>query len=113
MNYNEDRNRKITKYGHRAKKQQQQDKNTGLTLPPPPGRCVHTCHIISNGEGERKGGCSGGPYGQACMGQEASRMVHVPGPMVDQAVQGVMAERAVRGAMAEQGALGAMAEQAV
>ncbi len=53
MNYNEDRNRKITKYGHRAKKQQQ-DKNTGLTLPPPPGRRVHAPHNIQRGG--RKGG---------------------------------------------------------
>ncbi len=50
---------------------------------------------------------------EAYTGQEASRMVHVPGPMADQAVQGVMVEQAVRGAMAEQGAPGAMAEQAV
>ncbi len=80
--------------------------NTGLTVLPPPERCVRT---PSNGRG---GGRSGGLKGHGDRtGQEASRAAPVPGPTVEQGARAAMADRGTRAAMAEQGAREAMVDR--
>ncbi len=83
--------------------------NTGLTLLPPPERCVPH-RKPSNGEGG--GGRSGGLKGHGDRtGQEASRAVPVPEPMAERGAREAMADRVAWAAMADPGTREAMADQ--
>ncbi len=82
--------------------------NTGLTVLPPPERCVPH-RIPSNGEG---GGRSGGLKGHGDRtGQEASRAAPILGAMAERGGREAMEDPGTRETMAGQGAREAMAEQ--